>query len=306
MMRISGRAPLEKLRAYAPEVVSYTHGQGRLTWEPDGFAPCQEQEKRVAESGYDPLRDPGHSPDSVFCSHGAGTAVPWNEVERQMHLSLSGERQEASPYRAGPVSLDLADRELQAIFAREFGPERRPVWQPPRATWEEEKPAPAPPAKKQFLIVDGYNVLFQWEELRRLAKEDLDAARGRLIEQLGNYSAYRRCETAVVFDAYRVAGHRGERFDAAGIHVVYTAEGETGDLYIEKLVNEIGRNYTVRVVTSDGLIRLSAMRSGVLRVGAAEFGLEMAETEAAIRGDLETLEQKNRLATKRGLEIPEN
>jgi len=305
-MLLRGRAPLAAVRAYAADVAAYTRGQGRIAYETDGYDPCRDADRVIAEVGYDPLRDVEHTADSVFCSHGAGVIVPWDEVPAQMHLvgAANERRTDGEPaYRLRSGPLDLADRELQAIFAREFGPERRPVWQPP-------KPAPAQPAapeppKKQYLIVDGYNVLFAWEELRALAKTDFDAARARLIDILGNYSAYRNCETVAVFDAYRVAGHRGERFDTRGIHVVYTAEGETGDLFIEKLVGQIGKHDTVRVVTSDALIQLSALRSGVLRVSAREFEEEVAQIEALIREEIDALERHTKASGKHTLRLPE-
>jgi len=304
-MRLRGRAPLAALRIYAADLAAYTHGQGRLVWEPDGYDVCRDQEKLVLDSGYDPARDLDNPADSVFCSHGAGTVVPWNEVEKQMHLVLSGGRSEhGGAYAVRPGPLDIGDAELQAIFAREFGPERRPFPQPPKAAYGEEPRAAAPP-KKHYLIVDGYNVLFAWDELRALARDDFDAARGRLIHLLGSYAAYRKCETVVVFDAYRVAGHRGERFDSGGVHVVYTSENETGDLFIEKLVREIGRSDTVRVVTSDALIQLSALRSGVLRVSAREFAADVAQIEALIREEIETLRQKNRIAGKTTIRLPQ-
>ncbi len=295
-MLLRGRAPLSALRAYAQEVTAYTHGKGRLFCEPDGYEPCQNAKHVIDEIGYDPLRDPEHTPDSVFCSHGAGTVIPWNQVEQYMHLeghSISEKETTGREFslRSGPLSLD--DRELQAIFAREFAPPRT-AWTP-SSTIKPLNFTPTPPPRKQFLIVDGYNVVFTWEELRTLARDDLDAARKRLLDLLVSYSSYRRCNTAVIFDAYRVSGHKGVSSEYHGIHVLYTREGETGDLYIERLVGEIGKNDSVRVVTSDSLIQLSALRSGVLRMSARELYEDVISVQEQIHEKIRELDHKGRL-----------
>ena len=303
-MLLRGRAPLAAMRTYALEIASYTHGQGRLSCEPDGFEPCKNQADVVKAIGYDPRRDLENTPDSVFFSHGAGTVIEWDHVEELMHLQSAFStppQQEPRRLRTGPLSLD--DRELQAIFLREFGPPRS-AWQPPKADKSNSLPAVPEPPRRETLIVDGYNVLFAWEELRSLAQEDLDAARRRLLDILANYSAYLHRETAVIFDAYRVSGHREENSDYHGLHVFYTKQGETADLYIERLAGEIGKNDTVRVVTSDSLIQLSALRSGVLRMSSRELHDDVLRVEELIAERLDTLRQTNRTKGASRLTFP--
>jgi predicted RNA-binding protein with PIN domain len=294
-MVLRGRAPLRQLRSYGTQLTAYTHGRGRLSCEPDGYAPCQNAAEVIAQYGYDPRRDLEHTPDSVFCSHGAGVSVPWDEVESYMHLeglSLASPSEPDQQYqlRRGPLSLD--DRELQAIFAREFGPSRS-AWRPPQVSGKEIEPVSIPQEpRRNVLIVDGYNVIFAWDELRTLSQENLDTARQRLLDILCNYSGYLHLETVVVFDAYRVRGHKGETSDYHNLHVVYTREGESGDLYIEKLVGEIGKNDNVRVVTSDSLIQLSVMRSGVLRMSSRELFDDVVRVQKLIDEEIETLGKK--------------
>lgn len=174
---------------------------------------------------------------------------------------------------------------------REFGPIRRPEYRPAQRN---EAPPPAPaPRKKAYVIVDGYNLIFAWEELKKLASERLDLARGRLMDMLSSYCGYTKAELVLVFDGYRMPGNPGERGEYHNIRVVYTADGETGDAYIERLADEIGKNYDVRVVTSDNLIRLSALRSGVLRESAKEFAAEVQRVQEQIGA---VLRQSNRNA----------
>ena len=172
-------------------------------------------------------------------------------------------------------NLDIDEKELEAIFQRTFGPQRRREYQ---FLAQERRPAPevtiAPP-KQQYLIVDGYNMIFAWEALKDLARENLDAARQRLMDILSNYAGYKGCRLVLVFDGYKVKGNPGTTTDYHNIHVVYTRQDETGDLYIERLLEQIGKNYAVRVATSDGLIQLSALRAGVLRLSAQELWREV-------------------------------
>ena len=228
-----------------------------------------------AANPYDPEADLDNSPDSVFCAHGGGFPVKWNEVFSQMHLeSVLAKPQAPLPPPRRNFSID--EKELQAIMDREFGPIRRPSYTAPAkfAAQTPERPLPERRVTK-YLIVDGFNVIFAWPELSALAERDLEQARQKLMDLLANYSAFTRTETILVFDAYRVPGGKGERFDYHGIHVVYTKENETGDAYIERLCHDIGKNEQVRIVTSDNLIQVSALRAGVLRVSAREFGEEL-------------------------------
>lgn len=191
-----------------------------------------------------------------------------------MHLeSCLSKREHGGTYSVPMRSLNIDERELEAIMEREFGPIKRPQYT--SAKHASSTYAIKSQTKREFIIVDGYNVIFAWDELRYLAAENLDAARHRLMDVLSSYRGFTNCRLALVFDAYKVAGNAGHRFDYHHINVVYTKEGETGDAYIEKLVHDIGKNFSVRVVTSDALIQLSALRSGVLRVSAREFENEV-------------------------------
>ncbi len=275
LLCLRGGAPVAAMNGYLEELLSYTRGRGRLTLRPDGFRPCHEQGKIVAELGYDPQSDTENPADSVFCAHGAGFNVRWDRVPEYMHLEscLKKPEEPPTPVRTAYRSLDIDERELEAIMEREFGPIRRPSY---REAVRNEAPAGLPvPGKKETVIVDGYNLIFAWPELKALAAERLDLARSRLMDMLANYSGYTKSDLVLVFDGYRTPGNPGSRETFHNIHVAYTRSGETGDAYIERIVDEIGKNETVRVVTSDNLIRLSALRSGVLRTSSAEFCKEV-------------------------------
>ena len=291
---ITGTAPVACMGDYQAEVAAYTRGRGRLSCALSGYAPCHDADKVIAELGYDPDSDTDNPTGSVFCAHGAGFYVPWDQVRAYMHIDsgLSDRQGEDAPLqpRVYTRNLDIDEKELEAIMEREFGAIRRPQYRSAKQEMQLEKMRqPAP--KKDYIIVDGYNMIFAWADLKPLAETDLDAARLRLMDKLANYRAFRDCELVLVFDAYRVKGNPGSRFDHFDVHVVYTKENETGDLYIEKLANSIGRNYRVRVVTSDALIQLSALRSGVLRMSAPEFEREvndiLARIDRFIQGTME-------------------
>ncbi len=273
---LTGSVPVAALGDYANQVAAYTHGRGRLSCMPGGYAPCPEAEKVIAAMAYDPESDLENTPDSVFCAHGAGFNVKWREVPNYMHLE-SCLRPVSSPEapRLRPQNLNLDEKELEAIMEREFGPIRRPVYQPPTVRFSEGRGMEPAPAKKEYLIVDGYNMIFAWEDLAALAKEDLESARRQLMDMLASYSAYKRRETILVFDGYKVKGNRGERFRQGNLSVVYTKENETGDLYIEAMLEGIGKNERVWVATSDSLIQISALRTGVLRMSARELRQEI-------------------------------
>lgn len=289
MSVLTGSAPVACMRDYAAEVAAYTRGHGRLTCSVEGYAPCHNADAVLAEIGYDPARDTENPADSIFCSHGAGTVIPWDKVRDYMHIDTGFGREKAVPApRMFRRNFDLDDRELEAIMEREFGPIRRREYRAPVVNQAPDARAELFHPRRERLIVDGYNVIFAWDELKPLARENnMDAARQRLMDMLSNYAGFTKCELVLVFDGYRVKGGRGERFDYHNIHVAYTKENETADAYIEKLSDEIGKNESVRVVTSDNLIRLSALRAGVLRTSAMEFRNEVAwiseQIDAAIR-----------------------
>ncbi len=289
LLRLKGGAPVAGLNGYQTELLAYSRGRGRLSLRPDGYRPVREQDKLVAESGYDPEADLENTPDSVFCAHGAGFTVKWRDVPRYMHLPSCLKPEKAAPPPPPRRSLSIDERELEAIMEREFGPIRRP-------SYREALQNAAPQLDLRFLdrretiIVDGYNLIFAWDELKALAKERLDLARGRLQDLLSSYCGFTKSELVLVFDAYRTPGNPGSHTSYHNIKVVYTRDGETGDAYIERLVDEIGRNEKVRVVTSDNLIRLSALRSGVLRTSSKEFSLEV---EWVLRQIDELVKQSN-------------
>ena len=293
---LQGRAPVATIGEYSREVASYTHGRGRFSCRFDGYFPCHNPETVTAETGYNPEADVANTPDSVFCAHGAGFVVPWHQVTEYMHLEgirLSPKNEEITvivPPKPVERNTDIDEKELEAIMEREFGPIRRKVYSDPK------KPVVAvgktAKAKKTLYIVDGYNVIFAWEELASIAETDLEDARRQLCEILANYQAFTKRELILVFDAYNVKGATARKSDFQGIHVVYTKEGELGDTYIDKLTSEIGKDYSVRVITSDGLIQLQALRSGVLRMSAREFREEILTVDEEIREILEKLRKK--------------
>ena len=301
---LQGRAPVSELRDYARDVAAYTRGRGRLSCEVAGYFPCHNTEAVVAALAYDPAADLENTPDSVFCSHGAGITIPWDQVEENMHLeSVLRPKPAAVPAAAPRVrtqNLDLDEKELQRIIEREFGPQKTPLYRPPAA--KAEAAVTLPPRRKEYLIVDGYNMIFAWDGLREQAAYDLSGARERLLDLLSNYCGFHPCELIVVFDSYRVRGGTGSRSSHNNLRVVYTQEDESADLYIETLVGKIGKNYAVRVATSDALIQLSALRSGVLRVSAAELERELERTNGEIAAVLRRLREEARHAA--GQESP--
>jgi len=287
---LQGRAPVSSIGDYAREVASYTHGKGKFSCRVEGYYPCHNAEEVIAAAGYNPEADMDNSPDSVFCSHGAGVIVPWRQVPEYMHLetTLAKEKEEPDPVpKVIRKNLNLDEKELEAIMEREFGPIRRKVY------GEGKRVVTAEPKlhrnRKSLYIIDGYNVIFAWEELAAIAETDLEGARNQLCDILANYRAFTKREMILVFDAYNVKGTAARKLDYQGLNVVYTKENELGDTYIEKLVNEIGRDHSVRVVTSDGLIQLQAVRSGVLRLSAREFREEILSVDKEIAEILQKL-----------------
>ncbi|MBE6989916.1 MAG: GTP-binding protein [Ruminococcaceae bacterium] len=281
MSLLRGRAPVTGMSGYAAEVAAYTGGRGRLALEPDGYDACHDQEAVVAAVAYDPESDLENTPDSVFCAHGGGFTVKWDKVSEYMHLESCLKKEIPYVPQVSRRNLQLDEKELEAIMLREFGPIKRPVYRPPAATSAGEADR-AVSTRKSWFIVDGYNVIFAWEDLKKLADQDMAAAREQLMQLLCNFAAFTCYEVVLVFDGYKAPQNRGERFTFHGLHVAYTKEHETADMYIERLVQEIGKNEQVRVVTSDALIQLSAVRSGVLRMSAREFEEEAAAVSREI------------------------
>ena len=274
---LTGQVPASEVRDYAETLAAYTQGRGRLQLTLHGYLPCHNTEEVVAQLGYDPEADTENTPDSVFCAHGAGFLVKWDQVGDYMHLE-SGLRQEKAPQLI-PRNVWGEDRELEKIMEREFGNRQRPLYRA-RA---EEIPATQTlsirPPRETYIIVDGYNIIFAWDALAETARSDLDAARRQLLDILSSYAGFTKCRMVVVFDGYKRKGNPGEKSVLHNLQVVYTREGETADQYIESLASEIGSNYCVKVASNDSLIQLSAFRSGTLRLSAGE--LEQMVREAS-------------------------
>ena len=297
---LEGSVPVSALGDYWREAASYTRGRGRLQCSPDGYRPCRDQEAVIAAAGYDPERDLDNPPDSVFCAHGAGFVVKWDQVPAHAHLDsglrLSGPEPhspEPSAPAARPAAPYPATREeekaLQAIFERTYGQTKRrgpdpgeAFRPPPRPQPTVRRTVPDQPAGPEYLLVDGYNIIFAWEELKAAARENLDAARHLLMDLLCNYQGYKKCAVILVFDAYKVKGNPGSVERYRNIHVAYTKEAETADTYIERATYEIARKHRVRVATSDSLEQLIILGHGAVRVSARDFKAEVEAAEGSI------------------------
>ena len=277
---LRGLVPAGEVKDYPDTLASYTQGRGRMQLTLHGYAPCHNAQQVIEETGYDPEGDLENTPDSVFCAHGGGFTVKWDQVKDYMHLE-SGLKEEKAPQIL--TRKPLEDRELEAIMEREFGPIRRPQYSPVRSRPATEEITIRPP-KEQCLIVDGYNMIFAWEDLAWQAKQDLDAARRQLCDRLSSYAGFTHRRVIVVFDGYKQKGNPGEKGNFHNIQLVYTKEGETADAYIQSLAHEIGSNYAVRVATSDALVQLSSLHSGVLRVSARELEQELARVRQQMQG----------------------
>ena len=291
---LTGFAPVSTMRSYPMEVVSYTRGRGHLSLTLDGYRPCHNAQEVIAAIGYEPEHDLDNPADSVFCAHGAGFVVPWDQVRSHMHVdsgwgkSTRPEQEAAVPQRramAYRATLE-EDAELLKIFERTYGPIKRDPLAAFRPVQKREHPdfaAEQWEIAPEYLLVDGYNIIFAWDELNALSKESLDAARHKLMDILCNYQGFQKCVLILVFDAYRVPGSPGSIEQYHNIHVVYTKEAETADMFIERVTHEIGRNRRVRVATSDGMEQIIILGHGALRVSARMFHEEVQNVEKQIR-----------------------
>ena len=312
-VRLTGRLPVATARGYAREVAAYTHGLGRWAVLPAGYDACHNTGEVLAAAGYDPDADTDNPADSVFCSHGAGYLVKWDEVPARAHVSSGLERRLGAAPAAGQTQEEdeanarrrrasaycgtlEQDKELLAIFERTYGKikHRGGVDDTKKAaraalhtTPAASVPAAPVPAGPDYLLVDGYNVIFAWDALRRLADGSLDAARRRLMDILCNYAGYKRCVPILVFDAYKVRGGAREVEKYHNLYVVYTREAETADMYIERATHELAREHRTRVVSSDGAEQIIVMGHGALRVSARAFEEEVNAVEKEIREFLE-------------------
>lgn len=305
MVRLTGTAPASEMRDYQREVWAYTKGRGRITLTLKGYEPCHNAEEVIEEIGYDSERDVDNPTGSVFCAHGAGFLVKWDEVPEYMHIKedflaekpgieqdemMAVQMGNHCNYSGGYSSSYDDDPELLTIMEREFGSKqeerdryssyrKQTVSTPVRHTTVIKENEP----KKEYLLVDGYNIIFAWEELNELAKASIDAARNKLMDILSNYQGFSGCTLILVFDAYKVKGNQGEVQKYHNIYVVYTKEAETADQYIEKTTHEIGRKYKVTVATSDALEQVIVMGQGAYRISARDFYEEVERTEKQIQ-----------------------
>ena len=291
---LTGTAPASTMRSYPMEVVGYTRGRGHLTLTLDGYRPCHNAAEVIEAAGYEPEHDLDNPADSVFCAHGAGFVVPWEQVRSHMHVdsgwgktAKTEETVQARPRRMSAYRATLEeDAELLKIFEQTYGPIKRDPLAAFRPTQKQERPdfnAEQWEIQPEYLLVDGYNIIFAWDELNALSKESLEAARHRLMDILCNYQGFKKCVLILVFDAYRVPGNPGSIEQYHNIHVVYTREAETADMFIERVTHEIGKGRRVRVATSDGMEQVIILGHGALRVSARMFHEEVQEAEKEIR-----------------------
>ena len=288
---LKGSAPVETIRDYHRDIISFTRAKGRMTLTFKGYEPCSVAEQVIERIGYDCDSDLDNSADSVFCSHGTSVFVKWNEVYDRMHIeSVLKPTLESSYVPEQPArkfdELSVSDDELMKIFERTFGKPKEKIYERKlKKASAESKPqikSRHTYTGPEYILVDGYNIIFAWQTLSELARDNIDLARTHLINRLVNYKAVRGCELILVFDAYKVKNNPGHVETINGISVVYTKEAETADTYIEKVSHKLSKNHTVRVATSDGLEQLIILGNGALRVPASAFEKEVCAVEEAI------------------------
>ena len=301
---LTGSASVSAMSDYWQSVTAYSRGKGRLTCSVRGYEPCHNADEVIAAIGYDAGHDTGNSPDSVFCDHGAGFVVKWNEVTAMAHVtpvvSLDTPKEE-KPVESAPsrrrvsyASSREEDEELRAIYERTYGEVKRRDFQPvqkPRGEGTVRRTVPPRPTGPEYLLVDGYNIIHAWDELKDMASTNLEAARRMLMDILCNYQGFKKCIVILVFDAYRVKGNPGSVEHWNNIHVVYTKEAETADTYIERATYDLAKNHRVRVATSDNLEQLIILGHGAVRVSAREFREEIENAKVLIS---ELIAQNNR------------
>ena len=285
---ISGTAPVIKLQGYPSVLTGYTKGRGRLSCEGARYLPCHNSDEVIAAIGYDPESDTDNPADSVFCSHGAGHTVKWNAVFDNMHIpAVLRPKSEPEHEHAAPILSRSDEEELIRIYERTYGPIRsNPIaaFRPSVSVQSQGFRLPeATETGPEYLLVDGYNIIFAWDDLAAIAKEDMDLARSRLVNLMCNYRGLHRCEVILVFDAYRIKGNTGSVETVNNISVVYTKEAETADSYIERTTHELSKNYRVQVATSDRMEQLIIIGNGAMRISADAFRKEVDRTEAAMR-----------------------
>ena len=299
---LTGKAPVASMRNYWTEVASYTKGRGRLSCTPGGYEVCHNTEAVVTAIGYDAERDTENTADSVFCSHGAGYVVHWDEVRAHAHLDTSRvlaqpeeEAEPASVPHSGVRSSGFEnDSELRALFERTYGPVRdrgfEALQQSRKKAETLEQLYVTRIRQDDYLLVDGYNIIFAWDELKAIAAEDVNAARERLVNIMSNYQGVRRCHLILVFDAYKVKGGTGSVEKRHGIHIVYTREAETADMYIEQASYDLSRRHRVRVATSDGMEQMIILGHGAERMSATELKWEVEQADEHLHGIIQNLQ----------------
>ena len=312
---LTGTAPVSEMRDYQREVTAYTRGRGHLSFVLKGYEPCHNSQEIIEAAAYDPEGDLENPTGSVFCSHGAGFNVPWDQVEEYAHIDtgFGKEEEPEMEIQSAPApsfeEIRLTQQELEEIFVRTYGPIKRPrynqeedfaVKKAPEKTRRYKKQEP----EKEYLLVDGYNIIFAWEDLQELAKVNIEGARNKLMDMLCNYQGYKKCTLILVFDAYKVEGGQGEVQKYHNIYVVYTKEAETADQYIEKTVHEIGRKYHVTVATSDALEQVIIMGQGAARLSARNLREEIQMMNQEIRNHY--LEKTKKSGSYLFESLPEN
>ncbi len=289
---LTGQCPVSEMKNYQAEVTAYTRGRGRLNLNILGYKPCHNTEEVIEKIGYDAEKDMENTADSVFCSHGAGFIVPWDQVRDYMHIDTDVLSNSQKIQKREETYSGVGDEEeLLRIFEKTYGPIKREVYNQIRVRKKEvstEKKFKKTPEKKgdKYLLVDGYNIIFAWEELKKLAQDSLDSARDRLIEILAEFRAVTDANIILVFDAYKVKNNQGEKERVLGIDVVYTKEAETADMYIERVTHKLSKNHRVRVATSDRVEQIIILGGGALRVSAEEFLDEVNLKKEEIRNFL--------------------
>ena len=297
---VTGEVAVSSFGEYMKEFLSYTGGKGRISCNLKGYKECYDQDSIVEKTAYDPEADLDNPADSVFCAHGAGYVVPWEKVEENMHLESplkNKEEENTVTYaplkrRAYESHIELTEEELDAIYQKTVLPKKRnyntsPVTIKSKTVtetdkkWLEKRKEKA--VKEEYLLVDGYNIIFAWEELKALAEVNIDSAREKLADIMSNYQGYRKCTLILVFDAYKIEGHIEEVVKYHNIYIVYTKEAETADQYIEKTVKKMNRKYDVTVATSDGLEQIIILGQGAMRLSAMGLLEEVRDMEKEIR-----------------------
>jgi predicted RNA-binding protein with PIN domain len=296
---LTGNCPVATMRSYATRLRAFTKGEGRITMQIGPYKPCHNAEEVIAERGYSPELDERNTPNSVFCKNGSGYVVPWNEADALMHVKDETEPEEivtvervSRPRRVDYRGTVEEDKELMRIFEATYGkikPRKVSEKVENSAPETKEKVRKNRPRGEDYVIIDGYNMIFAWEFLRRYAEMDISLARDILIRIMCSYSAFRRCKCIIVFDAYKRSGGEGSEEDINGVSVVYTRENETADAYVEKTTSSLAEKHTVRVVTSDLEEQRIVLGSGGLRVSTREFALELEKLEEDIREIIESI-----------------